>query len=400
MNENKIVAAFVRDRKAWDLGKSSISGSAFSPVTSLLVKLIEEYYGADPKADRCDVDILTARVEREIQSNKMATLVVDTLRRLPEDVSGINVATELVALKRDGIGKRLASLLAAGRHGQDVQELLQEYQSSDVGSAQSEGSDEVFAGTGVRSLLETSFSKEGLIQLWPQSLNAQIDGGCKPGHHILVFAPTEMGKTLFVINAVAGFLRQNLTTLYIGNEDPAADLLMRIINRLTGLNKYQVQENPDEAQKLLDQRNYSKLVMAPLAPGTFPAIHRLVDRYSPRVVVLDQLRNLDVESENRTQALEKAATEARNLAKKRGVLVLSVAQAGDSASGRTVLRRGDVDSSNVGIPGQIDLMIGIGATEEMEQSNQRMLSFPKNKLSGKHTPIPVTIDPTLSKVID
>lgn len=367
----------------------------------LLLKLVGEYYGADPKATRCDVDILAARVEREIQSNKLAQAVVLALRTLPTDVSAINVAQELVLLRKDNIGKRLASLLAAGKSGKEVNDLIYDYGAVETDRAGEDrrGSD-VVVGLPVQELLEHSFSKDNLIQLWPKSLNEQIDGGCKPGHHVLVFAPTEMGKTLFVINAVYGFLKQSLTTLYIANEDPAADLLMRIINRLTGLNKYEVQEKPDEAQKLLDQRNYDKLIMAPLAPGKFSEIHKLVDTFSPRVIILDQLRNLDVDSENRTQALEKAATEARNLAKKRGVLVISVTQAGDSASGRTILRRGDVDGSNVGIPGQIDLMIGIGATEDMEQSNQRMLSFPKNKLSGKHNPIPVTIDPSLSKVMD
>lgn len=365
----------------------------------LLLKLVGEYYGTDPKATRCDVDILAARVEREIQSNKLAQAVVSALRDLPNDVSAINISQELVLLRKDNIGKRLASLLAAGKSGAEIDGLMEDYRSVEpVRSDETEKT--VLANVAVSELLSTSFSKDNLIQLWPKSLNEHIDGGCKPGHHVLVFAPTEMGKTLFVINAVYGFLKQSLTTLYIANEDPAADLLMRIINRLTGMNKYEVQEKPDEAQKLLDQRNYDKLIMAPLAPGKFSEIHKLVDAYSPRVIILDQLRNLDVDSENRTQALEKAATEARNLAKKRGVLVISVTQAGDSASGRTILRRGDVDGSNVGIPGQIDLMIGIGATEDMEQSNQRMLSFPKNKLSGKHNPIPVTIDPSLSKVMD
>lgn len=404
MNENKIIAAFVRDRKAWELAGASVSveggtHALVSPVGSLLLKLVGEYYGADPKADRIDVDLLASRVEREIQSNKLAGAVVEALRRLPEDVSGINIARELLDLKRDAVGKRLASLLAAGRKGADVTDLISEYQSVGVEDEKSESS-EVIERLPVKDLIKTSFSKDGLIKLWPESLNDHIDGGCKPGHHVLVFAPTEMGKTLFVINAVAGFLRQGLNVLYVGNEDPAPDILMRIINRLTGMNKYQVQEDPDAAQRLLDKRSYDKLVLAPLAPGNFRQIRKLVDKHQPRVVILDQLRNLDVDSENRTQALEKAATESRNLAKSKSLLVLSVTQAADSASGKTILNRGDVDGSNIGIPGQIDLMIGMGATTEMEESNERMLSFAKNKLSGRHTPIAIRIDPLLSKVID
>jgi archaellum biogenesis ATPase FlaH len=185
---------------------------------------------------------------------------------------------------------------------------------------------------GTASLLSKHFDKSGLIELWPRPLNDLVDGGAKPGHHILVFAPTEMGKTLMVINMVAGFLRNGHRVLYIGNEDPAPDILMRMMTRMTGLTKYEIMEKPDEAQKLLDQRNWNKFVLAALAPGSFGQIQKLVEKHNPKVVVLDQLRNLNVESENRTQALEKAATSARNLAKRNNVLVVSVTQAADSAS--------------------------------------------------------------------
>jgi archaellum biogenesis ATPase FlaH len=378
-----------------------VKSVTLSPAGALVLDLVGEYYGADREATRCDVDILASRVERTVQSNKLAQAVVEALRRLPEDVSSINVGKELLALRKDSIGKRLASLLAAGRSGKEVSDLMEEYREqggpSEVGAPEEES---VLVAPKVSELVEKSFSKEGLIQLWPKALNDQIGGGCRPGHHILVFAPTEMGKTLFVVNAVAGFLKQGITCLYIGNEDPAADLLMRIINRLTGMNKQEVQDDPARAQSLLDKRNYDRLVMAPLAPGNFRQVGKLAEKYSPGVVVLDQLRNMDVDSENRTQALEKAATEARNLGKRRNLLVVSVTQAADSASGKTILNRGDVDGSNVGIPGQIDLMIGMGATEEMEQIGQRVLSFPKNKLSGNHNPIAIQIDPLLSRIIE
>jgi len=401
VNEQKIIAAFVRDRRAWEQARDLVKKDQFSPTGALVLDLIGEYYDADREANRCDVDILASRVERTVQSNKLAQAVVAALRRLPEDVSAINVAREMSSLRKDSIGKRLASLLAAGKTGSEVSGLIEEYQKAGTGESAS-GADEpeVLVAPKVGDLVQKSFSKEGLIQLWPKALNDHVGGGCRPGHHVLVFAPTEMGKTLFVVNAVAGFLKQGLTTLYVGNEDPAPDLLMRVINRLTGLNRQEVQDNPDRAQAILDKRNYEKLIMAPLAPGNFRQINGLVERFSPRVVILDQLRNLDVDSENRTQALEKAATEGRNLGKRRDLVVISVTQAADSASGKTILNRGDVDGSNVGIPGQIDLMIGIGATEEMERMNQRVLSFPKNKLSGKHEPIPILIDPLLSKVVE
>jgi hypothetical protein len=150
----------------------------------------------------------------------------------------------------------------------------------------------------------------------------------------------------------------------------------------------------------LHGRGVDKFHIVEMSPGTFPRIAKLVDKYLPKVVVLDQLRNIDVKSDNRTQALEKAATEARNLAKRAGVLVVSITQAGDSASGRRILTRGDVDGSNVGIPGQCDVMVGIGATEEEEQQGMRTISLPKNKLGGRHDHFTCNFDVQHSKVIE
>ena len=98
------------------------------------------------------------------------------------------------------------------------------------------------------------------------------------------------------------------------------------------------------------------------------------------------------------QKLEKAATAARNLGKSNNVLVVSITQAGDSASGKGPLEMGDVDSSNTGIPAQVDVMVGLGATHDDEQGFRRIVSLPKNKRSGRHEFFPVRIEPQLSNI--
>lgn len=402
MNERKILAAFMQSREAWSQAASYVDPDKdMSPEASIILKHINEFYEADENAKLCDSEILIARIERSIPSNKVSKVVTGLVAGLSQaETSGTNVAKEIIALRANSIGLEIASRLASGKSGPDVLRLMSEY--SDVLSRTSldaADEDEV-QGLPVKDLIGVHFNREGLIRLSPPSLNELCDGGARPGHHIVVFAPTEMGKTLFTINLVSGFLEQGLRVLYVGNEDPAADILMRVITRLTERNKYDVQKYPDKAQAVLDKRNYDKLVVASLAPGTFPRIHRLIEKYDPQVLVLDQLRNLDVAVDSRTQALERAATEARNTAKRFNLLVVSVTQAADSASGRAVLSRGDVDSSNVGIPGQADLMIGIGATEEMEAKGFRAITPVKNKLSGRHETLTVTFDPTISKVLD
>jgi archaellum biogenesis ATPase FlaH len=400
MHERKILAAFVKDRQSYEQVKDLLDRSDFDSITLHLIDLVGEYYATDPRATNVDVEILADRFSRQSQSPKLENTVKSILTSLPE-VSEGNVLRELREVKAYRLGLKLAHSFTKGTAGPEIQKLLHDYLAITESNAGSNTSDdEEPEDFTVESLVRKSFHTDGLIKLLPKSLTEHLDGGVRPGHHILVFAPTEMGKTLVVINMVAGFTMQGLRTLYVGNEDPVADLQMRYISRLTNFNKREVLSNPAEAQRRLDKRNYKNVIFAPLAPGTFAKIRKLVDKFHPHVVVLDQLRNIDVDSENRTQALEKAATEARNLAKSMGVVVISVSQAADSASGKRVLNRGDVDSSNIGIPGQMDVMIGIGADEEMEKMGMRMLSFPKNKVSGRHNPIEIVIDPQLSKVVE
>jgi archaellum biogenesis ATPase FlaH len=400
MQERKILSAFVKDRKSYEEVKELLDRSDFDSITLHLIDLVGEYYATDPKASNVDVEILADRFARQSQSAKLENTVKSILTTLP-DVSEGNVLRELREIKAYRLGLKLAHAFTAGTAGPEVQKLLHSYMElTESGANAKSNDDEEPQDFTVEALVRKSFNSDGLIQLLPKSLTVHLDGGVRPGHHILVFAPTEMGKTLVVINMVAGFTMQGLRTLYVGNEDPVADLQMRYITRLTNFNKREVLSNPVEAQRRLDKRNYKNVIFAPLAPGTFKKIRDLVSRFKPHVVILDQLRNIDVSSENRTQALERAATEARNLAKAMGVVVISVSQAADSASGKRILNRGDVDSSNIGIPGQMDVMIGIGADEEMEKMGMRMLSFPKNKISGKHQPIEIVIDPQLSKVIE
>lgn len=400
MNEAKILGTLLKSREAWDKVKPHLTDKDFSGDGLVIYRQINEFYETDKSAATVDTDIVRSRIGRSVSSNKIVTQLESILDQL-EKISAPNIEREIIALRRFNTGLRLSSFLAAGRQGREVDELVQEFTS--LGTTQSldvPDEDVEVQDSRVDNLLKESFDEKKLIKLVPESLNKAVDGGCRPGHHILIFAPTEMGKTLVAINLVAGFTAQGLRTLYIGNEDPTSDIMMRYINRISGMNKFEVKREPGKAQKLCDARRYGLLTLVGLAPGTFKQISALVEKHKPQVLVLDQLRNLDVDSENRTQALEKAATEARNIGKRSDLLVISVAQAADSASGKRILDRGDVDGSNVGIPGQIDLMIGVGADDDMEKMNMRMFSFPKNKLSGKHEPITVSIDPQLSKVID
>lgn len=400
--EQKIIAALIRSRQAWEQSQDLLDPRDFSLEGQKLLEILKQIYTRDTESAGADIDLVAMAALRATPSDKAARVIENFLKGLPSGTAAgdANILAELRLHKLHIVGQQLGSALVDGRDEARIDELLDSYTGLKSGTSSFIEEEETFQGASLASLVSKSFSKEGLIELWPAALNAKLDGGVRPGHHVLVFAPTEMGKTLFAINMVAGFLKQGKKVLYVGNEDPAADILMRLASRISGRNKHEIIRDPEGTDRVLASRNWGLFTLVSLAPGTFSRINSLVCFHKPDVVILDQLRNIDVKSDNRVVGLERAATEARNLGKRRKVLVVSISQAGDSASGKRVLDRGDVDFSNVGIPGQCDLMIGLGADANMERSNLRMISLPKNKISGDHDPIVITIDPTISKVVE
>ena len=61
----------------------------------------------------------------------------------------------------------------------------------------------------------------------------------------------------------------------------------------------------------------------------------------------------------------------------------------------------EMDSSRTGLPGQCDVIIGVGASQELVASNQRAISMCKNKLNEDpdgRVGFMVQVDPARSKV--
>ena len=398
MRENHVLSSTIKSRAAYDTIADHVQRDDFSEQGRVVWECITEYYDADGKCECIDPEILSEAAARKVSADKHKTMFRGIVTRLADlATSPENVVADFLAHKREVVGHELADALLNGR-GTDA--LLDEYQSLlSTTELDKEIGAEIRQGNSVASLVKGGFDPSNLIQVWPQSLNNRLEGGVKRGHHIVLFARPEMGKTMTTIDMIAGFLHQGLTVLYIGNEDPLDDINMRVVNRLSGMNKFEVLNAPDKAETKARENGYDLLIMASLAPGTAREIASLIEEHAPDVLVLDQLRNLNMKQDNYVLALEQAAKQARQWAKRYSCVVVSVTQAGDSAEGKSVLDMGDVDYSNTGIPAQADLMIGLGANKQNAARGEIVFSLPKNKISGRHEYFPVLTEPTLSQLI-
>ena len=398
MRERHVLSSCIADREAYEQVQKHVSREDLSEQGNIVWAGVCDYYDKDPVAKSIDGGILGDSIARAVPVEKhkqMFRTLVDGLVEF--EASPANVVEDLLATKRERLGQRLAAALLAG---DPAANLLDEYNDLlDVGGFDDEEEEDARQGYSIMDLVNTDFDMDNLVRIYPESLNERLGGGVKPGHHITVFARPEMGKTMLTIEMMAGFARQGLQTLYIGNEDPIADINMRVANRLSGMAKLEIINAPEKADALARENGYESIILKGLAPGTAREITKLIEKYQPDVLVLDQLRNLNMHQDNYVLALEQAAKQARQWAKKYSCVVVSVTQAGDSAAGKAVLDMGDVDFSNTGIPSQCDVMIAMGASEAQMNAGERMLSLPRNKVSGRHEYFAVSVDPQLSKVL-
>lgn len=392
--EAAILLAAIKSREAFDELLVANIYPDLSDLGKIVWKEIKEFYGTDASAEHVDRIVLESAIGRKYE--KHADRIKDFIN-MEEEVSPNNVVKEIFEVKLDAIRHKMSQALVAQKDDEYIK-LREEYDALKRGELATEDKkSEVVIGRSLQDILEVN-SPKNKIKLLPRSLNEATEGGVVRGTHIVIFAPTEMGKSLFCLNMAYGFLRQGLRVMYGCNEDPADTMLQRMLYRLSGRTRAEIDANPKEAEELAMQNGYGNFIYVDLQPGTQMELKELIEEYKPDVLLVDQIRNLDMKESNKVLSLEAAATMMRNFAKYYGLVGISITQAADSATGKVMLTRGDIDFSNIGIPGTADLMIGIGADSEMEMRGQRMLSLVKNKVSGDHEPLRVNFDHKLTKV--
>lgn len=400
--ENRILSACLT-RNNYEQILSALDGDSFtdsfSPIAKTAAKLLEDFYTIDPTAVSCSREALLDRAEKESHNPHLLKAIQDFCRGLDGAESLPNVVHDLRVHRRHRVGDQIAGLLANRAETRELDELIQKYQALRLGTDESSSDDgATFHNVRVATILGNQFSADGTTPFGLGAITRACDGGARPGHHILICGRPEIGKSLLAIDLTVGWIGMGHRTLYIENEEPVVDTTLRVIGRICRRTRSDIRQYPEKAQEKIESSGYDNFISQSLAPGNFPQIGRLVDKYQPRIVVINQLRNIDVGDDNRVTALEKAAIGARNLAKQRGLIVVSVTQAGESAEGKTFLELSDIDFSKTGIPGAIDLFIGIGASADDKRFGIRGISLAKNKLGGDHAQFCVKINPQTGEV--
>lgn len=398
--ENQILSVMLHDREAHKLITQHINPKSYSKEFQIVKDYIGDYYDRDHKATKVEQNLIEEIVKTSVVNEKHADRFLGILREaFLTDTSDANVKQVVLQAKQTELGNELALAIVNGKEHED---LLARYQEIKMYQDLDEMLDtgvEIYDASTLDDLIAHEIDPSTRLTVYPLALNERLDGGLRGSDHVVIFAPPETGKTGLILTIANGFARQGAFGIIFQNEERIDRLRMRGLSCSTGMTAAEIKANPQAAKDIAEQMGYHNIMFVSMSPGTLHQIDAIVERYKPRWFIVDQIRHLAMKSENRTNQLEAAAVGVRTIAKKHDAIGISVTQAADSATNKAVLDMGDVDNSNVGIPGACDVLLGIGGTEEQRAANIRVLGLAKNKIGGDHTPVVTRINPLLSKYV-
>lgn len=405
MLDAALIAACIASKEAWERVSPHITQSDMgTPWAAFWWGKLTEWYARDPGAKAVDKALFVEQGRLSIKNEKHELALIDFITNLPDAVSPLNAAQTALELRRHNVGMELGQAIASQDH-KSIQSLLPQF-------------NELMAATSLTGRskrrdalsldeLDSFVGAENKIPVAPSRVNDRLKGGALPGHHILVYGRPEVGKSTFVLNMSAGFLWSDQRVLYISTEDNENVHKNRMRSRLTGWTSDEVAANPKRANEIArDKGLEERMLITHLDYATEDALKEVIESFEPTVLILDQIRGLHTKGDGLTQSLEQAGVQVRNLLSYYQLVGVSVTQANDRSlrygqKPPLFLGMADVDSSRTGLPGAVDVMIGVGVDDEHAKKGQRGISFPKNKLSSdpdSHDPIIVEFDTARSRV--
>ena len=397
MHDGNVVSACIDSRRAYDRVREFVDPAEFTPMARYWWDLVVDWYDHDSNCERIDRTILRERGERRAGAQHRETMA-GYFDDLADSPSPDNVVRELIEVKRHATASEL--LGASAGTVEDVLPVAKRY--VELLEAETLEKDTWVEAAGDDDI-HFELDDSAKVTILPQALNKRCRGGAAPGDHIVIFGPTEIGKSLLAINMVAGFLRQGKRVLYVSNEDAAVKVRGRVRSNLSGMSADEIRLHPDEARLRSEQKGFQNLFTGNMDPGDVRQIERKVEEVDADVIVIDQLRNLHSVNvkgaAGATQRMEAAGQEVRSLLIRKQLIGVSLMQANAGEHGKRAVwfHYDDVDGSRTGVPGTADLLIGVGADDEMLLQNMRAISLCKNKLGDDHEGFVVTVDTARSK---
>lgn len=231
--------------------------------------------------------------------------------------------------------------------------------------------------------------------------------GIGSGEFMIILARPECGKTSFLVSLMAGpdgFCDQGAKVLYLGNEEATERTMLRCVQSSSGMTRQEIAEDPTTALEAFDCAK-SNLEMKSVVDWDLDRVDAYVRKMKPDVLVIDQSDKVGVSGQYQAthERLRELYRRLRELAKRHNCALIGVSQASNDAENKTRVTYAMAEGSKTGKGAEADVILGIGRhngdNEDGEVDNSRFLTISKNKLSGYHGTIVVTLEPEVARYV-
>lgn len=390
MSERKLLAAAAKRREVCEsIDVCMDVKKEFTSMAQLVYKQIQQWYAKDVEAKSVDLTLLTNALKRKHKNHAdQLEFFVNTIGQ--EEVSAVNIQDEIIDTKAcllmQDIGGDMINFTPYENLADRLEQLKELYNKELWDQSLATSEYEVYTSDDFSQVLSGADPSQ-YLPLYPDKLSTHLGGGVWRKGSIIVYGRPDMGKTTFMVNLACGFLNGNHKVLYLLNEDAVEQLLVRFIQCFNKIPKEEALKDKEGYLSKAIAKGLNNLVLLETPAGTIAHLEALIKEHQPEVLIVDQLRGMQSNVDNRVLELEQVAKAIRQFAKKYNLVSIGVTQAGNSAENKPVLDMNDIDWSKTGIPGACDLMIGLGGNLAMIQTGLRLLSFPKNKINGNKEPL-------------
>lgn len=174
-----------------------IAAKEYSREFQILMGKMREYYDRDTAATHVVKEVFLGMLEASVQNKKHFEKFVEIINEAEAtSTSDANIQELILRTKLNEVKTQLAvALMNDGKNVQELMEQLREIQHYTTLDELAHAGTEILTHEDAESILSRLINREGILKVYPQSLDERLDGGANGGHHIVIFARPEMGKS-------------------------------------------------------------------------------------------------------------------------------------------------------------------------------------------------------------
>lgn len=201
---------------------------------------------------------------------------------------------------------------------------------------------------------------------------------------LIVLGRPEIGKTSFIISELMHWATQiapDEKVIIFNNEEAGDKLLLRCYTVALNMNAFDLAKVKDKKEAMTKALGGDKVLVYDDAGTTIRDVERVCENYKPKVIVFNVLDKISGFNKlDEVSRLRRISQWARELGKKYDAVVVCVCQADGTAEGEKYIFKNQIYGSKTGIPGEADVIIGVGY--DPNEADVRYFHISKNKLTG------------------